>query len=444
MKPARILAAVVLFCAGHATAQLGGLPQLPVQVPSIPSLPSLPDVTRIPAGVTQQLQSALDPRNLLDRRGQAKRDLLRSHRNLIETDPAGELMVRREVVALSPSHSALDAARAAGFALARERMLHGIAERIVVLRAPAGLATSGALQRLRALDPQGHYDFNHIYLGSGDVHSASAGAHRPAMQPAPAELRVRVGLIDGGIDLRHPALRDADIRTSGCAAGTVPSKHGTAVASLLVGRARGFAGAAPGVALHAADVYCDQPTGGAAAALIEALAWMASEQVQVINISLVGPRNQMLERALRALTTRGHIIVAAVGNDGPAAPPLYPAAYDNVIGVTAVDLEQRVLPEAVRGRQVAFAAPGADMAVAESGSRSFSRARGTSFASPIVAGLLALAWSDAALAPDPAAAQRAIDTLVRGAIDLGAPGRDVTYGFGLVGTRLRVDPVVLR
>lgn len=425
-------------------AQLG-LPQLPpVQVPTIPSIR---DLTRTPATPTHQVQSALDPRDPRQLRRQTKRDLLRAHRDVIEADPADEPIVRSEVVALSPSPGALEAARTAGFTVARERMLYGIDERIVVLRAPAGVATAAALQRLRALDPQGLYDYNHIYLGTGEVQSGAADARR--MRPALGEgraqaARARVGLIDGGIDLRHPAFRDADIRTFGCAQRPVPSVHGTAVASLLVGRARGFAGAAPAAVLYAADVYCDQPTGGAAAALIEALAWMAREEVPVVNISLVGPANQTLERAVRALIVRGHIVVAAVGNDGPAAPPLYPAAYENVIGVTAADLQQSVLPEAVRGPQVAFAAPGADMAVAESGSRGFSPARGTSFASPLVAGLLALAWSNTAGTLEPSAARRTIDVLVRSALDLGAPGRDTTYGFGLVGAQLRVDPVALR
>ena len=62
-----------------------------------------------------------------------------------------------------------------------------------------------------------------------------------------------------------------------------------------------------------------------------------------------------------ALIDNGFVIVAAVGNDGPAAPPLYPASYARVVGVTAVDAHRRVLIEAARGPQVMFASPGADM-----------------------------------------------------------------------------------
>ena len=89
--------------------------------------------------------------------------------------------------------------------------------------------------------------------------------------------------------------------------------------------------------LYAADVYCGAPTGGAVDAVAAAFGWLAREQVAVINVSLVGPRNALLERVVASLVKRGHVIVAAVGNEGPAAPPLYPAAYDGVVGVTAVD-----------------------------------------------------------------------------------------------------------
>ena len=74
-------------------------------------------------------------------------------------------------------------------------------------------------------------------------------------------------------------------------------------------------------------MYCGQPLGGAVEAVSAALGWMVSERVAVINMSLVGPRNEFMERVVKALVGRGHLIVAAVGNDGPAAPPLFPASY---------------------------------------------------------------------------------------------------------------------
>ena len=104
--------------------------------------------------------------------------------------------------------------------------------------------------------------------------------------------------------------------------------------------------------------------------------------------------------------------------------------------MTGVDARSQVLPEAGRGPQVAFAAPGADMAVAGSAGAAYTRARGTSFAAPLVAGLLAASLRE----PDAAKAALAVAALARSAIDLGAAGRDPVYGHGLVGRTLRIEP----
>jgi subtilisin family serine protease len=159
------------------------------------------------------------------------------------------------------------------------------------------------------------------------------------------------------------------------------------VASLIAGESEQFRGAAARASLYAADVYCGVPS-GSIDAILSALGWMARERAPVVNLSLVGPPNTLLENVTRAMVTRGHLLVAAVGNDGPAAKPLYPAAYPGVIGVTGVDEKRRVLLEACRGPQVDFAAPGSAM-VAASQDGTFSAVRGTSFAAPIVSALLA-------------------------------------------------------
>ena len=113
---------------------------------------------------------------------------------------------------------------------------------------------------------------------------------------------------------------------------------------------------------------------------------------------------------------------------------MFPASYDGVIGVTAVDAHRAVLVEAGRGPQVDFAAPGADMAGAIPG-QAFGNVRGTSFASPIVADLLA-AQMKASASP---AADAAMAALAAQAIDLGSPGAVRVYGNGLVGDGLRAE-----
>jgi subtilisin family serine protease len=236
---------------------------------------------------------------------------------------------------------------------------------------------------------------------------------------------VRLGLVDGSAAAGHPALRRARVVQRAFAPGGARvTDHATAVASLMVGQAEPFRGAAPGASLFVADVYGTTATGGSAEAIARGLAWLAQNRVPVVNISLVGPRNSLLERAVAALNARGVVVVAAVGNDGPAAPALYPAAYPGVIAVTAVNGRRQVLPEAGRGPHVDFAAPGADMAAAGAGG-GYLAVRGTSFAAPLVAGLIARQGGD-------------IGGLA--AADLGATGSDPVYGRGLVGFGLRTEP----
>ncbi|MGA7825700.1 MAG: S8 family serine peptidase, partial [Steroidobacteraceae bacterium] len=248
---------------------------------------------------------------------------------------------------------------------------------------------------------------------------------------------VRVGLIDSGVDADHAAFRGLAIHRHGCAGALVPDSHGTAVASLLVGRDGAFHGAAPGAELYAADVFCGAATGGGVDTVAEAFAWLLGERVPVINVSLVGPANNLLRTVVAAVIARGYLVVAAVGNDGPAAPPLYPAAWPGVVGVTAVDARGRVLAEAERGSQVKFAAPGADMAAARS-PQGYVLVRGTSFAAPLVAGLLALGL----MAPDEAAAHSALANLAAHAEPRGYRGVDPVYGYGVVAAELRPQPAL--
>jgi subtilisin family serine protease len=428
MKCAQLLSlCLALGLAGPAVGQI--LP--PVQLPNVPVLPT-DEVNRTVNGA---LQSA-DPQQLREVRRLRIRELLRANRPGLEADPRGAPILRNEVIALSPSAEAMERARAEGFGVGRTRLLEGLDATIVVLQAPAGMSTRRALQRLRQLDPGGVYDFNHVYLDSGDVAEGSgiASTQSPA-KPGPAAKGARVGLIDGGVRRNHPVFRDVSIHEYGCAGGGVPSSHGTAVASLLVGHGDYFNGAAGGAELYAADVYCGLATGGAVDAVADAFAWLSREKVPVINISLVGPANGLLEQVIRIVTARGHIVVAAVGNDGPGAAPLYPAAYPEVVAVTGVDARRRVLIEACRGKHVDFAAPGADMAAAGLDAE-FALVRGTSFAAPIAAGLFARQLIEL----DRGRAAAAVIALTSQAIDLGSRGPDKVYGNGLVGDALRPSP----
>jgi len=370
------------------------------------------------------------------RQQQAQR-LIAQHRDLVEADSFGHPVVRGEILAVGPSTAALAQAERAGFRLRASETAPALGLASVVLMAPRGISAVEGLRRLRALDPKGQYDFNHLYQEGGTVGRAGHAPRVVAAPPAAAPVRgVRIGLVDGAVAKGQPALAGAQIIQRAFAPGGArTSPHATAVASLIAGRRGAFRGAAPGATLYVADVYGSTPTGGSAEAIVRALGWLAQAGTPVINISLVGPPNILLEAAVKALVAKGRLVVAAVGNDGPAAPPLYPASYPGVVAVTGVDARRRLLPEASRATHVDFAAPGSDMAAAgvDGG---FVAVRGTSFAAPIAAGLLARDLR----AADRADAQRALAALGRQALDLGGRGPDPQFGRGLVGADLRTPP----
>lgn len=389
---ARILFILALIGAGPAAAQL--------------PLPQLPPVGDVLNDVTDTARDTLDDVDLTRLRQAQVQDLLRRHPRELQRGPEGFPIVRSQIIALSPDPAALERARAAGFQTVRrdESSLGAV----VTLRAPAGMSTRRALRQLREADPQGVYDFDHLYLESGACAGAKQGGARASAGP-------RIGLIDSGVSGPVAAQRAFATSTP------VASAHGEAVASLL-------RSAAPDARLYVADIYGGAPTGGASSALARALAWLSEQRTPVINVSLVGPRNRVIEALVAQLVARGFIIVAAVGNDGPAAAPLYPAAYPGVVGVTAVDARGRVLVEAGRGPQVDFAALGVVRADRRNA------LRGTSYAAPIVAGLLAQRMRE----PDAAEARGAVDAMRAQARDLGARGRDNVYGEGLLELRGQV------
>jgi subtilisin family serine protease len=399
----------IWLAAAPAFAQLTLPNRLPVRLPDTP--------LREP----ERLLDELDDRvlgEIEDARRDALGTLQRAHRDLLEELPGGDVALRGEVLVVDPSITLLSLAQAAGFSVIEDRTEAALNLRYVRLRAPSGIGTTGAIGLLQQFDPGGLFDVNPLYTISG---TAAAGH---AVQTAPLRPEVRVGMIDAGVPA--DAFTRGQLVTRHFRGSRVtPHEHGLQVAAILASAD----GAAPGARLYAADVYGGEPTGGSADTILRALGWMAEQDVRVVNISIVGPRNVALRAAVERFTAQGRIVVAAVGNDGANARPLYPAAYPQVIAVTGVDGSHRILPEAVQGEHVDFAARGMDMVWPSLNGRRV-QVRGTSFAAPIVAGLLA---AEVAAGRPPREAEAALAANAR---DLGRRGRDSVYGHGAVGDEL--------
>lgn len=275
-------------------------------------------------------------------------------------------------------------------------------------------------------------DLNHIYTAGAPVAVSTEGLMPRSAMHFPSDLDdldIRVGMIDSGVDLAHPALADSHIeaRSFTKVGAEAPEFHGTAIASIIAGSSDDYRGLAPNAQLYAASVFeVDRERGEIAntVSLIRALDWLISSKVDVVNVSLAGPPNRLLERALERAAAQNVVVMAAAGNGGPLAKPMYPAAYESVVAVTAVDAAQKVFRLANRGDYLALAAPGVDLRHARPGG-GYSASSGTSFAVPF-------AVTAAARLSRTRPGTDIITSLIESALDIGPPGRDQIYGYGLL------------
>lgn len=386
---------LVLAASFLAGATLAGAQLLP-QAPSLPNLGgTVGDLGRTATAPLNEVDALPGDVGALARARVSRLEaLVRASREQLEMTDLGPA-VRGQVIAIDPDPATLAAAEQAGFSRLGEERIEGLDIVSVTLAVPRGWSVDRALGRLRRIAPAGTFAANHLHGQSGEAAAEAQAGVVQALEMG----NVPIGMIDGGVGA-HPALR-GPLRQRGFAAGAPSaSAHGTAIASLIVGQGP-VRGAAPGAGLLVADVYGRDPAGGNALALARALGWMVAQHVPVVAISLVGPANPLVARAVAQARARGTWIVAAVGNDGRAAPPAYPASYPGVIAVTGVDGRGRVLIEAGRALHLDYAAPAADM-VAAAPNGGLVAVRGTSFAVPLVAGRLAHHLR----APDP---RRALD-----------------------------------
>ena len=400
---------------GSAAAQL---------LPPMPQLPRLPSTVDGAAGSLLRPVEGLErdvtrtARQLARQRLEALDELVRTYPDQLEMTRDGPA-VRSEIVAIDPEPTVLAVIETAGFAVVEREIVEDLGFELVTLRVPAGLSVDRALARLRRLAPGLEASANHLHLPSGANMTVAATG---ALAQRGGGRGTVIGLIDGGV-ASHPALRGSIEQRGFAANGPRPSPHGTAVASLIAGEGP-VRGAAPGATLKVADIFGGARTGGSATALARAINWMVGGGVRVVAVSLSGPNNAIVARAVAEAHRRGTYIVAPVGNAGAAAPPSFPASYPETVAVTAVDARGRVLIEAGRSPSLDYAAPGADMAAAEPGG-GLVPVRGTSFAVPLVAGRLVRHVG----AADPLAA-----------LDREASSRDRRYGRGLICANCRTPP----
>ena len=243
---------------------------------------------------------------------------------------------------------------------------------------------------------------------------------------------LKVGVIDTDIEEAHPAFAGRQIHRFDFAPDKTfpaPNWHGTAVLSLLAGSPlTNTPGLIPDAEFFAANIFYSDENGEMTAdtiSLLKALDWMQHFKVKLINMSFSGPRDGLVAEAIGRMSEAGYVFVAAAGNEGPTAEPSYPAAYPQVVAVTAVTKDLHNYRYANRGDHIDVSAPGVDIWTAAPGGRAGYHS-GTSFAAPHVTAVLAVE-------PPDALKQEKADLLDNLAVlILGQEGRDAIYGRGLL------------
>jgi minor extracellular protease Epr len=280
---------------------------------------------------------------------------------------------------------------------------------------------------------------HHVYAIQGSDDKAESMNSQPEVniqQPASAhfdplskEQPLKIGIIDTAIDHQHSGFNHASITTKRFVDDNLiePKAHATAVLGRIIGQGKTVSPLLTHANIYAASVFYQKDAYSQSAptlALLQALEWMLENDIKVINMSLAGPPNALLEQALQRMREKGVAVVAAAGNAGPASRPLFPAAYTSVIAVSAVDKNQRIYRWGNRGKHIDFVAEGVNVATLSAGNKEGVES-GTSMAAPIISAAMAIQMQTQDL-------EQSLTSLVEMTVDLGDSGRDVIYGDGFL------------
>ncbi len=249
---------------------------------------------------------------------------------------------------------------------------------------------------------------------------------------------VTVGLIDTGVDAKHPDLAGAvlpglDLHDYKAGDGTGRNDvlgHGTEMAGIIAGRghgdghADGILGIAPEAKILPVRVIDNGFLGSGY--IGKAIDYAVAHHVGVMNMSFSGDDDTPIRDAIKKAQAADIVLVAGSGNRNQASSGPFPGAFPEVLSVGAVDQTGKIWADSITGPQLDIVAPGVNMASTGIVSTGYSLTTGTSDATAIVSGAAALIR---AKYPNLSAAE-VMHRLTATATDAGAPGRDDTYGYG--------------
>lgn len=321
-----------------------------------------------------------------------------------------------------------------GLSPKKRKVLKNLGLVITTYRVPADVDLQQTAINIRQAYPQMWADVNHRYTLQGSSRTTQTAKKLINWKQGNLQCGkgLRIGLIDTAINTEHPALKTQSITSHAVLTNGIikaEKMHGTAIATLLIGNSTSetFSGMLPSAKLFSASVFRQRDKRNVdttAEWIVSGIDWLLSQNVQVINMSVGGPRNLLVDVAIQRTIQSGVVVVAAAGNGGSTAVAVYPAAQPGVIAVTAVDNDLELYSEANEGKYIDFAAPGVDIWTGnDKGAGKF--VSGTSFAVPFVTAAMA----DLLKAESP---KKAYQLLQKKSKDLGNKGKDKQFGWGLI------------
>jgi subtilisin family serine protease len=238
---------------------------------------------------------------------------------------------------------------------------------------------------------------------------------------------VLVAVIDTAIDENHPDLAGAvEDRFDAIGGAVVSRTHGTSIAG-AIGARGAIEGVAPKARILSARA-CDGETPQCTTlSVVKAIDWAWKSHARVVNMSFAGPQDPAVHGILAAVFKDGVLFVGAAGNSGRNSPPLYPAADEAVLAVTATDANDKPYEKANVGNYIAIAAPGVDVLLPTPHGK-YDFESGTSISAALVSGVAALVLERRPNMPPSEMRKLLTDT----AKSLSTGDRGTELGFGLV------------
>jgi major intracellular serine protease len=247
---------------------------------------------------------------------------------------------------------------------------------------------------------------------------------------------INIAVLDTGI-MDHSDLRNNVIYRKSFS-GNITDSHGTHVAGTIAGNpssdGHGVYGVAPRANLL--DIQMLDENGGSEIDFLKAVKTAINLGAHIINASIGSQnKNKNLKNAVKLAKKSGVIVVCAAGNEGLNSFS-YPAAYEECVSVSNVDVFKNLRnPSSTANKYVDICAHGTEI-ISTDKNDGYAVYSGTSMATPIVSGVLAL-YIQYLLTKNPnlskkEIAKRALSMLYRNVVDLGIPGKDESYGVGKI------------